>query len=298
MSNSNATKPLNFFRVSLKEEPGDKHQIIFECHAEDEDHAFDQAQNAYPAACLEDMNCVNIGDVDPDYWRKSLVPGSGVFWNDPGCGISSGDYILKRIFGEIYSLANDAGSEVEALIHELEPSAPEGLLEVVFDEEVLGQATSAEQAIAIVGEYKPDVDVETHQGSEEEVVIGGHTRNAWVVREMPVRLQLVLDVSYIPNGVRAIDLRDNLLDMVQHAIGSGLLTGDGPAEVTTYDTAIQRAPEPLSEDDLAAFMLQRIEDGDLTAADMPTRLAKYGLMNPVDFQLEMQERIANATAGS
>lgn len=36
------------YRVTLHEDRGDKHTIVFDCHAEDGDHAAEQALNAYP----------------------------------------------------------------------------------------------------------------------------------------------------------------------------------------------------------------------------------------------------------
>lgn len=36
------------FRVMVHEEKGDKHQLVFDCYAEDADHAAEQAENAYP----------------------------------------------------------------------------------------------------------------------------------------------------------------------------------------------------------------------------------------------------------
>jgi hypothetical protein len=39
---------LTAYRVSLHEDKGDKFQIVFLCWAEDEDHAEEQALNAYP----------------------------------------------------------------------------------------------------------------------------------------------------------------------------------------------------------------------------------------------------------
>lgn len=53
-------------------------------------------------------------------------------------------------------------------------------------------------------------------------------------------------------------------------------------------------PPALDEDQLAAFMLQRIENGDLGLEDIPVRLARYGLMEPEDFVAEMQERMEQA----
>ena len=39
---------MNTYRVYLYEYPGDKDQLIFDCYAEDHDHAAEQAENAYP----------------------------------------------------------------------------------------------------------------------------------------------------------------------------------------------------------------------------------------------------------
>jgi hypothetical protein len=46
---------LHPFTVSLHEDKGDKHTIIFECQAEDADHAAEQAMDAYPRG--EVLNC-------------------------------------------------------------------------------------------------------------------------------------------------------------------------------------------------------------------------------------------------
>ncbi len=36
------------YRVSLHEEPGDEFRLMFDCQADDPDHAEEQAENAYP----------------------------------------------------------------------------------------------------------------------------------------------------------------------------------------------------------------------------------------------------------
>ncbi|MUI72518.1 hypothetical protein GNQ44_33390 [Pseudomonas aeruginosa] len=45
------------------------------------------------------------------------------------------------------------------------------------------------------------------------------------------------------------------------------------------------------ETEIASFMRQRIEDGNLGAEDIPVRLARYGLMVPEAFVSEMRERM-------
>ncbi len=48
------------WRVSLHEEPGDKFTIVFDCWAEDADHAVEQAENAYPG-CVVVHQAINDG---------------------------------------------------------------------------------------------------------------------------------------------------------------------------------------------------------------------------------------------
>ena len=52
--------PLSNFRVTLHEEAGDKFQLVFDCQAEDADHAAEQAQSAYPGC--EILNAVKFDD--------------------------------------------------------------------------------------------------------------------------------------------------------------------------------------------------------------------------------------------
>jgi hypothetical protein len=61
------------------------------------------------------------------------------------------------------------------------------------------------------------------------------------------------------------------------------------------NAATAKANVSLSEDDLAKFMLQRIENGDLALEDIPVRLARYGLMEPSAFVAEMRERMMVVT---
>jgi len=43
------------YRVTLAEEPGDKFTIVFDCFAEDDDHAAEQAENAYPNCTIHNV---------------------------------------------------------------------------------------------------------------------------------------------------------------------------------------------------------------------------------------------------
>ncbi len=53
----------------------------------------------------------------------------------------------------------------------------------------------------------------------------------------------------------------------------------------------------LSEDEIADFMCRRIENGELAAEDIPVRLVRYGLMQPLAFVEEMRERMASERSG-
>jgi hypothetical protein len=43
------------YRVTLAEEPGDKFTIVFDCFAEDDDHAAEQAENSYPSCEIRNV---------------------------------------------------------------------------------------------------------------------------------------------------------------------------------------------------------------------------------------------------
>lgn len=106
-----------------------------------------------------------------------------------------------------------------------------------------------------------------------------------------VTVRLTLDVTYSLNGENATEMVSRLRKMCERAIGEGMLTGETDAEVEEYSMDALIQPEPLSEKELADFMLQRIENGDLSLEDLPVRLVRYGLMEPNAFVDEMRERM-------
>lgn len=80
-----------------------------------------------------------FGDFDPRYEHLyTLQVGDEVFWTDPDNGLSSGIYRVTRILTEtgaveglhgdtIIALRNEAGSEVEAFLSELDTAGVEEL---------------------------------------------------------------------------------------------------------------------------------------------------------------------------
>ena len=111
-----------------------------------------------------------------------------------------------------------------------------------------------------------------------------------------IRIRLVLEVDYALNGLPANALASRLERMVEAAMGDGLLTGDTSAEVEQHSMVVRVLGATLSEHQLAAFMRERIENGELSLEDVPSRLARYGLMDPHEFAQEMRERMDNAAS--
>lgn len=110
-----------------------------------------------------------------------------------------------------------------------------------------------------------------------------------------VKARLTLDVSYVLNGEDPDDVLIRLHKRCERAIGDGMLTGETNAEVATWSIDVSVLPSADVSDaleaEIAAFMQQRIEDGNLSAEDIPVRLASYGLMAPETFIAEMRERM-------
>jgi hypothetical protein len=105
------------------------------------------------------------------------------------------------------------------------------------------------------------------------------------------KMRLILDVTYSLKGENATEMLNRLHKMCEFGIGEGMLTGETAAKIDEYAVSAVIQPKPPSEDDLAKFMLQRIENGDIPFEDIPVHLARYGLMESNAFVSEMQERV-------
>ncbi|MFW7348460.1 MAG: hypothetical protein ACODTU_20470 [Pigmentiphaga sp.] len=113
--------------------------------------------------------------------------------------------------------------------------------------------------------------------------------------EEVANVRLTLDVSYILNDEDLDDVLIRLERRCELAIGDGMLTGELNAEVDTWSINVSAPPSKAEsaalEAEIATFMQQRIEDGNLGAEDISVRLARYGLMAPEAFADEMHERM-------
>jgi len=59
---------------------------------------------------------------------------------------------------------------------------------------------------------------------------------------MKKQFRLIFNVTFEPNGVSNAELIGNMEQMVRHAMGEGLLTGETEAEIETYDFDIEEIP--------------------------------------------------------
>jgi hypothetical protein len=80
------------------------------------------------------------------------------------------------------------------------------------------------------------------------------------VRPNPNRckLRLVLDVEYTPNGVSKQWLKNNLTEMVKHAAGEGLFTGESAAETETWSHRIEEVDAVAEEAMAGAVAMARV----------------------------------------
>ena len=118
----------------------------------------------------------------------------------------------------------------------------------------------------------------------------GHRRFMEDFVKTPVRLRLVLDVAYEPEGPTPGELTAGLRSRIEGAIGRGLLTEGLDVSVDSYRLAVQETVELPSVRDLVPFLAQRITQ-EWEPDDIPIRLARYGLMDPSEFAQEMRERM-------
>lgn len=88
--------------------------------------------------------------------------------------------------------------------------------------------------------------------------------------------------------------------VMERKIEEGDLAGVASREsrIESTSSANDASAAPLTENELAGFMLERIENGQIAVEDIPLRLARYGLMDPAEFIAEMRERMENARIDS
>jgi hypothetical protein len=227
------------YSVLLNETNSPCCQTLFECKADDEEHAEEQAFDAYPSCVVNEV--LMTAKIE---WAWGLHPGSA-------------EYQYESLLDLLESCDMEAGDIVS--------KCP------VVD------------GVSMIKAAVPYTITDDDVGATES-----HSNS--------VKIRLTLDVTYALNGENSIEMGRNLLRMCNRAIGEGMLTGESNAEVDESDIQVEILPEPLEEDAIAKLMLHRIDSGDLALEDIPTRLARYGLMEPHAFVREVQERMQSADA--
>lgn len=106
-----------------------------------------------------------------------------------------------------------------------------------------------------------------------------------------IQVRLVVDVTYHLNGHTPDELLNHLHNMVQDFADGGGLTGATDCLVEDYSIEADVQEPTLCEDEIAELLANRIESGDIALEDLPKRLARYGLMQPQQFDAEMRERL-------
>lgn len=119
--------------------------------------------------------------------------------------------------------------------------------------------------------------------------------------EEKATLQMTLVVDYLPNGVNVQDLKARLERAFERAVGEGLLTGETAAEVDRHSmdvkvTSWSGVPD-LDQEQIADFIADRIENGAMNLENIPSEMARFGLMSPAEFVQEMDERMEQLEFG-
>lgn len=248
------------------------------------------------------------GALPADSWLRALEKGSRVWWNDPDAGCSSGYYTVAGFGGDriefadaVVVLKSETGSEAEVCAADLARSKPDNLCPVVDGDaghvDVYGFATSAEEALAVARAHFADEVNDVCLAENVRLPDGTTASRAWVAvtvarpEQETAHLRLLLEVRYALKGTTTEDMATRLQRMAERAMAEGQLTGETAAEIDgcTFDVAV--VPPFPTETELSVFMRERIESRALALEDIPVHLARYGLMDPVNFVGEMTERM-------
>lgn len=219
------------YRVIVREDAFESDCMRFDCQAEDEAHARDQAQNAYPEAVIIGVY------LEPEPKAPKLCPGDEWFWQDPDGGLSSGYKTISEVRPDGIVLCTDG---MEAFAHEFLPERPEAQYAVLFDpgsgldKEFCGRAQSIEEAAKCCADryFLDQKEFFCKQDSKESAFI------CRVGKPQIVELTLKLKVSYLPNSSEEEALRNQLLSAVDFLVDQGLLTGDTDAEVAAHQLEV------------------------------------------------------------
>lgn len=114
-------------------------------------------------------------------------------------------------------------------------------------------------------------------------------------RLLTVRLTLTSCWATDPDEDNPLAIATALANKLRALCATGGLR-QGNLPLLDFEVTPTVMPPPLALAPLAAFMHERIATGDLSAEDVPARLAQFGLMDPAAFVAEMRERMDLAAA--
>ena len=106
----------------------------------------------------------------------------------------------------------------------------------------------------------------------------------------PTKIRIVLDVSCAGSVSPAETVHVSVKNRIRSALNKEFqLVRLGPTisleAIRTHQAAV------CSPNKIEALLRTRIEDGDLSVEDIPSRLTRYGMMDPDEFVSEMRERM-------
>ena len=101
-------------------------------------------------------------------------------------------------------------------------------------------------------------------------------------------IRLVLDLTYEEDSPVEL-VTATLHRNISQALNSGLL--DLGVQIEQYDFGIEPKNTQISEIELISLMAERLVNGDIDPDDIPSRLVQFGLLDPVSFVNEMEERM-------
>lgn len=108
------------------------------------------------------------------------------------------------------------------------------------------------------------------------------------------KVRITIDVEFKLNGFDLENLRSDLDARVERAVGNGLLAGDTAVEVDSWSSLVVPVSEAPSEDEMVSFFENLVNDGNMSATELVTKVVRCGLQETPDFIEEMRERMEYA----
>lgn len=109
-----------------------------------------------------------------------------------------------------------------------------------------------------------------------------------------IQIDLNVSIQYNAGAVSPEWLKRQLESSFERAVGEGALTGSSEAEVDVYIAdvvALSRSGASLTEENLATFLQDLLESGNLKPSDVGRTMARYALSSSASMREELAERM-------